>query len=112
MRSDAPEYFEMAESAEVAERLCRPRTVGGPDNAMRNAILAGGLQLQRRVKRDLYIAWFWQLEFEKNVDGCLVFSVPTKFKRTKLEQDFPTVLKECFCPKVPGVSATRVVVRT
>jgi hypothetical protein len=106
------EYYEMPESAEIAQRVLRSSPGSERDGPLNKAILAGAMQLLRRVKRGLYTAWFLHLEFEEKIDGCLVFSVPTKLKRSTIEQQYPTLLKECFCPKVPGTSEIQIFVRT
>ena len=105
------EYFEMPESAEVALRVFPPSVEAGPDGLLKKAVLSGAQQLQRRVKRDLYISWFFHLKFERKVGRCLVFSVPTLFKKTKINDLFPSFLEQCFCPKILGTSEIEILAR-
>jgi chromosomal replication initiation ATPase DnaA len=77
----------------------------------RAAIKAGAAQLQYRVKPDEYVAWFREIEFEESIDGCLVFSAPNKFVRSRVECEYGSKIQECFCPKVPGTARIRIIAR-
>jgi chromosomal replication initiation ATPase DnaA len=75
------------------------------------AITAGAALFRYRVKPEEYLAWFRDIEFEGSIDGCLIFSAPNKFVRSRVECEYGSKIEECFCPKVPGTARIRIIAR-
>jgi hypothetical protein len=102
---------DLTASGDAAQRAFRPSSVCASDLLTRAAIKAGAVQLQYRVKPGEYVAWFRDIEFEESIDGCLVFSAPNKFVRSRVESEYGSKMEECFCPKVPGTARIRIIAR-
>lgn len=94
-----------------ARAAFRPSAGCASDASTRAAIKAGAALLRYRVKPEEYLSWFRDIEFEGNIDGCLVFSAPTKFIRSRVECEYGFKIKECFCPKVAGTARIKIVAR-
>jgi hypothetical protein len=95
----------------AAQAAFRPSADCASDPSIRAAIMAGAALLRHRVKLGEYLSWFRDIEFEGSIDGCLVFSAPNKFIRSRVECEYGSKIKECFCPKVPGTARIRIIAR-
>jgi DnaA N-terminal domain/Helix-turn-helix domain len=108
---DGPRPNDPTTSGDAAQAEVRPSSACVLDPSMRAAIKAGAIQLRNRVKPDEYASWFRSIEFEESSNGCLIFSAPNAFIRSRIERDYELKMKESFCPKIHGTSRVRIVVR-
>jgi chromosomal replication initiation ATPase DnaA len=67
--------------------------------------------LRNRLGREPFEAWLRELECER-IDGAeLIVSLPTRFTKRWIDQNFPEELRECPAIEFPGIVQVKVVMR-
>lgn len=92
-----------AESFENAQPV---RTSSGQSNGF--GIFAA--RLEKRLGKDDWYAWFRNVHFIEVTSEKLILSAPTRFIKSRIEQQFEHKLLDCFRLEYPGILKVEVVV--
>ncbi len=106
--------------------LARPQTDTSQDRTARPKVLRtrfenssgrrlretlGGIRLEERLGKEVFLTWFKDVEFIEERNQVLILQARSRFVASRVEQQFDSRVLECFRPEFDAAVRVRVIVR-